>query len=293
MLPDDDPTNLRLNRPVATFRTVTPGYFRTMGIQLRAGRFLQEAETRGAIVVSEALVRALWPKTPIADAVGQRVRALGAREEQYLIVGVVGEVKMGSLDGKPVPQVYWSHAQVPMGTMNIVMRTALDPLGVSPVVRDAIRAVDSTVPIPTMKTMAEIVSASVAQRRFQLFLILFFAGLALVLALFGVYGVISYSVARQTAEIGLRMAIGAVPAQIVRTMLLRSLMPVALGLILGLAVATAGIPVLRSLLFGVSPTDPSTLFAVICLVGVTSSLACYVPARRAARLDPVSALRYD
>ncbi len=159
--------------------------------------------------------------------------------------------------------------------------------------RQAIREIDPNVPIPAMKTMSEIVSASVAQRRFQLFLILLFAALALTLALVGIYGVISYSVVQQTGEIGLRIALGAMPRQLFRSVLIQGLTPVLAGLAFGLTAAVAAAHFLRGLLFGVGFLDPLSLIGVTILVLLASAAACFLPARHAARLDPMTALRWE
>jgi putative ABC transport system permease protein len=290
LLDGDDPQKLRVQRPVASVRVATPDYFRTMGIPLRAGRFFQAQEISNAVVISEELMRALWPTDQLNDTVGRHVRVGRYR---HVIVGVVGEVKISGLDRRSLPQIYRTHTQHREGAMNLVLRTSQAPALLAPAVRTVIREVDARVAISAMKTMDEVVSASVAQRRFQLLLILLFAALALVLALVGIYGVISYSVARQTSEIGLRIAFGALPQQVLFSVFLQGLTPVLGGLAVGLATAIAAARFVQSLLFGVTPIDPISLAAVIIVIVLTSTAACYVPARRASRVDPMVAMRHE
>jgi putative ABC transport system permease protein len=206
---------------------------------------------------------------------------------------VVSDVRAAGLDRNPEPVLYVPHTRARARAMTIVIRTNQDPEALAAAVRSRIWQRDNSIPIERMKTMAEIVAESVASRRFQTALVLLFAFLALGLALVGVYGVTSFAVTRQTREFGVRFAMGAQPADLLRSVLGNGLRPVVAGLLLGMALAWATASALRSFLFGVAPLDPLAFGAVSVALLTTAALACYVPARRAARMDPVVALRHD
>jgi len=282
-----------LDRPVAIFRAVTPGYFTAMGITLLAGRFLGELETAPVAVIGAALARRLWPLEPVSHAVGKRIRTGDITSDLLTIVGVAGDVRTGGLEREPMPLFYRPYPQAPLYRMTLVLRTVEEPQALAPAIRAATWKLDKDLPIAAMTTMREIVSASVAPRRFQLVLVVLFAALSLALALVGIYGVTSYAVARQTQEIGLRMALGAQKGDVMRSVLAQGLRPVLAGLAVGLIGARLGAALVRSLLFGVGPLDPVALGSVACLLLMAAALACYLPARRAARLDPVIALRCE
>jgi len=286
-------TEPSLDRPVAGFHVITSGYFATMGIQLLAGRFLRDQETVPAIVISASLARRLWPEEQIANAVGKRVSTNGPKNDPVTIVGVVGDIRTGALESEPMPVFYRPHAQFAARDMTLVVRTIQEPQALAAAIRAETWKLDKDLPIPAMKTMREIVSASVAERRFQTLLVGLFAALSLVLALVGIYGVTSYSVARQTQEIGLRMALGAQGSNVLRSVLVQGLQPVAAGLVFGLAAARLGAVTVRSFLFGIGPQDPVAFGGVAGLLLCAAALACYLPARRASRLDPVIALRCE
>jgi len=283
-----------LDRPVAIFRAVTPGYFSTMGITLLAGRFFDDPETLRAAVIGAALARKLWPAEPVTHAVGKRIRTGDVKSDPLLtIVGVTGDVATGGLEREPMPLFYRPYAQAPLYRMTLVVRTVEEPQALAPAIRAATWKLDKDLPIAAMKTMRAIVSDSVAPRRFQMVLVVLFAALSLALALVGIYGVASYAVARQTQEIGLRMALGAQKGDVMRSVLAQGLRPVVAGLAVGLIGARLAAVLVRSLLFGVDPLDPVALVGVTCVLLIAAALACYLPARRAARLDPVIALRCE
>jgi putative ABC transport system permease protein len=208
-------------------------------------------------------------------------------------VGVVGDIRTTALDRDAFPVIYRPHAQAPSGEMTVVARTAQPPATLTSAIRAEMWTLDKDLPAPTVTTMAEIVSASVAQRRFQTMLVVLFGVVALALAAVGIYGVINYSVARQTQEIGVRMALGGRRSAILRSVLLRGMQPAVVGLAVGLAGARIAAMTVRSVLFRVEPLDPVALGGVCAVMLLTATVASYVPARRATLVDPLIALRTE
>jgi putative ABC transport system permease protein len=225
--------------------------------------------------------------------VGQAFRQGDVRGPLITVIGVVEDVRSGAADRALLPLLYRPHDQWTSGGMALMVRTAREPAALAPMVRAAIRRMDAGLPITAIRTMREIVSDSVAQRRFQTVLTLLFALVALLLGAVGVYGVVSYSVACRTRDIGLRIALGAMRSDVMRWVFASGMRPVAVGLALGLVGAVTMAAALRSVLFGISPADPLSISAVALVLLLTSGLACYVPARRAARLDPMTVLRQE
>jgi putative ABC transport system permease protein len=244
-------------------------------------------------VISESLAKRLWPLDTPAAVVGRALRQGDVTGPLITVAGVVEDVRPGEADRELPPLIYRPHHQWASGPMTLVVRTAREPAGLAPAVRAEIRKMDSSLPIPAIRTMREIVSASVAQRRFQMVLTLLFAIVALLLGAVGVYGVVSYSVACRTRDIGLRIALGAMRSDVMRWVISNGMRPVLIGLISGLAGAIAIAGGLRSLLFAIAPTDSVSLGSVTVVLLAASGLACYLPARRAARLDPMVALRQE
>ena len=269
-------------------RSITAGYFAASGTSLRAGRLLEDDERLLAAVVSEALARRMWPDEPLTNIVGHQFRQDGNVSGPLVtIVGVVEDARAGGVDREPLPTIYRPHGQWASGPMTLVVKTAQDPAALSRVgSRRNPRGLIRALPIPAVRTMREIVSSTVAQRRFQLVLTSLFALVALLLSAVGLYGVVSYAVACRTRDIGLRMALGAVKRDVMQWVFSHGMRPVVVGLAVGLGASIAIARTLRSLLFGITPADPLSIGGVVLVLMLTSGLACYLPARRAAALIP-------
>ena len=284
-LPGD--TRPELERPMVNVRFASADYFRTMGIPLQAGRtFSDNDRKRNVAVVSERVARALWPGQ---NVVGRPFVMNGEKRE---VIGVVGDVL--AEPHKPAVSIvyrpYWEWA--PSG-VELVARAAGDPRSIASAMRTVIRSVDADVPLPELRTMQEVLAESLAQRRFQMLLILAFAGTALLLAALGIYGVVSYSVTRRRSEMGVRMALGAAAPDLCAMVIRQAMIPVAIGLLAGLATALAIGRVLASLLFEIGPRDPVIMTAVTGLLLAIALVASFVPARRAASASPLEALRCE
>ena len=289
-------TNFRslvLSRPVAMIRSVTAGYFAASGTSLRAGRLFTADERMPVALLSESLARRMWPGESPQAIVGRSLRQGDVTGTPITVAGVVGDAHPGAVDREPPLLIYRPHEQWASGPMTLVVRTAQDPAALAPAVRAEIKEMDPNLPIPTVQTMREIVSETVAERRFQMMLISLFALLALLLGAVGLYGVVSYSVACRTRDIGLRMALGAMRSDVMGWVISNGMRPVLIGLIVGLGAAIAIARGARSALFGIAPADPLSLGAVVLVLLLTSGLACYLSARRAAALDPIKALRHE
>jgi putative ABC transport system permease protein len=272
--------------PPVNVRFISPDYFRAMGIPLRFGRPFNDNDRKDVAIVSEGLAHLLWPGQ---EAVGRRVMDGGSPR---VVIGVAGDVRADA-DKPPVAMIYRPYWDWPPRRAILVARAAGDPRSVAGAMRAAVRNVDSDVPLAEIRTMQEILDQSVAQRRFQMRLAAAFAAAALLLAALGIYGVVSYSVARRTNEIGIRMALGAGAPRIYQMVLRHAMTPVVLGLLAGLAGALAAGRVLASLLYQVNPRDPELLAAAALLLAAVGLAASLVPARRAMRMDPLQALREE
>jgi predicted permease len=282
------------DRPEVGERTVTPDYFKAMGIPLIKGRALTEADredTPRALIINEALARKYWPNE---EALGKRLGFDEADKQVWWeVVGIVGNVKHERLDREAKPEMYVPYQQSPKNFMSLVVRTAADPAGMAAAVRSQVLAVDPDQPVFDIKTMDERLSKSVAQSRFTMLLLAVFSGLALTLSAVGVYGVMAYTVTQRTHEIGVRVALGAQQRDVLKLVLGQGMKWTLAGVGVGLAAALILTRVMSSLLYGVTATDPLTFIAVAALLSAVALLACFIPARRALKVDPMEALRYE
>ena len=284
--------------PFALYRAVSPDYFRAMGITLQRGRFFDAHDSGDAqpvILVSRRLAEQTWPNE---DAIGKRLKIgpLDSPNPWLTVVGVVGNVRQAGLYGDERMDLYAPYAQerrVFVAPRDLVLRTKGDPASVAGAVRQAVWSVDKDQPISHVRTMDQVFAAAISQERFQALLLGLFAALALVLACIGLYGVISYAVAQRTHEIGVRMALGARPRDVLRLVLRQGMSLTIVGLVLGIAIGSVATRVLSDLLYGVTARDPLTFVGVPILLLLVAFLACYIPARRATRIDPLVALRYE
>jgi putative ABC transport system permease protein len=281
------------DRPNAEKRIVGDDYFRVMEIPLRAGRLFGPSDREGSpkvVIVSETAARRLWPGD---TAVGKRIRSLTCGECWEEVVGVVGDVKEEALHRAAPMEIYYPLRQLPLGAMELVIRAGGDPEALVEPVRRAVAELDPTQPVHGIRTLRDVVAASVEDRRVSSFLLGAFAALAVLLAAVGVGGVVSYAVGRRTREIGLRMALGSTPRAVVRLVLGHGLRLAAGGLALGLPAALVLVRLLRAQLYEVEPGHPAAYLGGAALLALAVLAACYLPARRAARVDPLAALRYE
>lgn len=284
--------------PVADVRSVTNQYFQSVRIPLLKGRYFTEQDKRGGVgaaMINQALAQRYFPNE---DAIGRQISNIGANQndgdpEKWEIVGVIGDVHHNSLTKAPNPELYLPYQQNSWSWGNFLIRTTVDPAALSQSFREQIRAGDRSVPLTAVRPLSEAISTSVAQPRFYTFLFGIFGGLGLLLTVTGVYGLVSYTVAQRTQEIGIRMALGATSQNVVRLVLWQGIALAVIGAGVGLAISFALSRVIASLLFEVKPTDLVT-FAIATLVLLAAALfATYVPARRATKVDPLIALRAE
>jgi putative ABC transport system permease protein len=276
-------------------RPVTPNWFKTMGIPLLAGRDFTAADrpdSTPVAIISETLARSLLPGE---NPMGKRVHVNIGRPDgvDYEIVGVAGDIKIASLEGAAGPAVYIPHTQLAIGMMTLVVRTDVDPISVVNSVGAAVRAIDPELPLGEVRTMEEVVDQTIARPRVIAVLLAAFALMALVLAAVGVYGVMAYSVAQRTREIGVRMALGATTESVLGLVLRQAIRLILVGVAAGLIAAAGLTRVLATLLYDIDALDPLTFGGTAVLLTGVAALASYLPARRGTRIAPIEALRVE
>jgi len=297
--------------PYAPFRVATPHYFTALGIPLRRGRLFNDGDARQSVplirwfpqqpyppgydkpqaapvaIVSESAARQFWPGS---DPIGQRIRVMFSPD--VTIVGVAGDVHHNGLDLPSYPHIYLSHNQEPWDSVSLVVRTSVAPAQLAPAVRERLRAADRELPI-TVKTMADVMSASVGRPRLYTAMATVFGSVALLLAVVGIIGVVSYVAAQRTREIGVRMALGAQRREILTLVVGQGMRPIAVGICVGVVTAIGVTRFMAKLLFQVTPLDPLTFAVVTAFLGVVALFACWIPARRATQVDPLTSLRAE
>jgi putative ABC transport system permease protein len=285
-------------RPGAPVRIIGTDYFKTAGIPLRAGRVFDERDqfkSAPVVIVNERFAQKYFPGE---NAVGKRIQpgfsAEPGPEKMREIVGVVGNVKHLSLRNEDSPEMYLPRTQIPFNIMSLVVRTSVsNPSALTSAIRKELSAIDPAIPLTSVRVFDEYIARSLARPRFNALLLSIFAGTALVLTAIGIYGVMAYTVAQRTNEIGIRIALGAAQSSIFRLVVGQAMTLVAISVLIGLAGAFAATRLLSSMLFGVGASDPITFAAIVVVLSVVAFLAAWLPARRAARVDPVIALRAE
>ncbi len=284
--------------PTAETHSVSPDYFRIMGIPLLHGRTFRADDVSGnplVVVIDEDLAHTFFPnQDPLGQQLNQSVEDAPAQRLHYTIVGVVPSVRHGEVGIAPkIPQIYWSAAQFPGLQTTLILRTEGEPTSLLPAVRAAVSSIDSELPVFGPRTMESAVAASIGKQRLSATLIGGFSVLALFLAALGLYGVLAYSVTERTREIGIRIALGAPRAKIFGLIVRRGMTLVAIGLSIGITLAILCGPLFQHFLYGVASQDPATIIAVAFLLATIAMIACWLPARRAGRVDPLVALRQE
>jgi predicted permease len=278
------------------FDYCSPNYFRAAGIPLRRGRLFAWSDKVGSarvVIINEALARLHFPNQ---DPMGQRIHldvASGKLDEGWEIVGVVGDVRQHGLAEEARPCIYRPQAYSFMESGNLLVRTADAPMALAEAVRKAVLEIDPNQPVANVRTLENAIAGSLSQRRFVLVLLAGFAGMALLLAAIGLYGVIAYAVTQRTREIGIRMALGATRRDVQSLVVGHGMKLAVIGLVLGLAGAMGLTRVLGRMLYEVTPTDPATFAGVTLVLMGVALFSCWLPARRAARVDPMGALRSE
>jgi putative ABC transport system permease protein len=280
------------HEPIADFNLADSNYFSTMGIPLLAGRTFLESDqvgTPSVALVNRSMAQKYWPDS---DPIGKQIELLDDKKPAT-IVGIVGDVRQRSLSDPAPVQVYFSYAQNPDIFAALVVRTEGDPMSMANAVRQAVWSIDSDQPMWKVRSLESMMARSIGDRRYLAQLLSVYSGLALMLVAVGIYGVLSYSVSQRIQEIGVRMALGAQPADVLRHIIQRGMAMVLVGIALGCAGALAITHLMSKLLFGVAPADPATFIIGASILTVVALLACCLPARRAMRVDPMVALRYE
>jgi putative ABC transport system permease protein len=281
------------SEPSAFYTEVSPDYLSALSVPLRSGRFFTKFDKQDSalvVVINQTMARRYFPNE---DPVGKQLTVIFAHPEVREIVGVIGDVLHSGLDATARPEMFVPYWQSPTTQMTFVVKTTPDAAAMLPAVKSAIREVNRNQTFSKTATMDQLINDSLRQRRFNLFLLVSFAVLALMLAAIGVYGSINYSTRQRTHEIGLRMALGAQSGSVLRLIIGQGLMLAITGVGIGLIASIALTRLMKGLLFGISATDPVTFIAISLLLIVMGLLASWIPARRATRVDPLVALRYE
>ena len=281
--------------PIAYFNRVSPDYFQALGIPLRSGRLFNNIDTPNAahvVLINDTLRRRFFANE---DPVGKRINLSNDTQADWVqIIGVVGDVKYNGMAEAVQPAIYQSLTQEPTWGISVILKSdVIDPLSLTTAVRSALRTLDPELPLTRVRTMEQRLSVATSQPRFRTSLIGLFAAVALVLACVGIYGVVSYSVTQRTHEIGIRIALGAQTGHVMRMVIMHALILATIGVILGVIASLTLTSFLTKLLFGVTPTDPAIFVCTAIVLGFTALVASYLPARRAAKVDPLEALKYE
>jgi putative ABC transport system permease protein len=280
-----------MERPFTTIEAITPGYLETMRIPLLSGRMFTDADDKQAplvVMVNQALARRYWPNE---NPIGKHITV--GRQQPAEVVGLAGNTKNNGLAEQADPQVYLPFAQLPWGNMNLFVRTAAEPTGLIADVRKQVSEIDPEQPVTRVETVSNLMDASRAQPRLTMFLLIAFSAVALALAVVGIYGVLNYAVTQRRQELGVRMALGAEKGDILRLIIGNGLLLAIVGIAIGWVIGLALTRVMQTMLYQVGSRDLSTFsVAAVCFL-LIASLACYLPAHRATKVDPVEALRYE
>src|ERR1051325_8133776 len=282
--------------PSGNYRSVSPNYFRAMSVPMVQGRAFTEQDKEGApgvMIVNQELAHRVFPGE---NPVGKRISFGSPDPNQVIwweIVGVAANVRSLELKEEPTPEFYFSSLQNPFQGMSLVIRSSAEPSGLSAAVRQIVAEVDKSVPVSNVQTMDHIVSESITPPRFNLFLLALFGTVAMLLSAAGIYGVTAYTVTQRTHELGIRLALGAQVGDVLKMILGQGMAVIGIGLVIGLAAAFALVRLLRSFLFGVGEKDPFTFVVITVLLLIVALIACYIPARRATKVDPLEALRAE
>jgi predicted permease len=278
--------------PLVEFRAISENYFQTANIPLLRGRFFsKEDANQPVIVINEAMAKLIWPNE---DAIGKRI----GDSNLLTVIGIVGNVKNYGLLRPPAPELYapytlktfWADMR---WNMRLMVRSSIDDSNIAAAVRREVQAVDPTQPIYAVQTMNLVIENTVRDKSLNTTLLSVFASVSLLLAVIGVYGVMSYTVAQHTREIGIRMALGAQPGSILKLIVGRGLVLVSVGAVIGVLASFGLTRFIENMLFGVTPTDPLTFVMIVALLGLVALLACLIPAQRAMRVDPIVVLRHQ